>query len=76
MHFFGLTFLLYSLCQVNLVESLEKEKNPVKSKSAPLLPIVRESRAVTGHGILTRRQKEWTRGRLNESYIENPVQYK
>lgn len=61
---------------MNLVDSLARERKPVKSKSAPLLPLVRESRAVTGHGILSRRQKEWTQGRLNQSYIENPVHYK
>ena len=38
--------------------------------------MVRESRSVTGHGILTRRQKAWTDGRPNEGKIENPVHYK
>ncbi|XP_031558023.1 coiled-coil domain-containing protein 180-like [Actinia tenebrosa] len=62
--------------EVSLVESLEKERRSYKSKSAPVLPLVRESRSVTGHGILSRRQREWTQARLNDSYIENPVYYK
>ena len=62
--------------QVSLVEALAKERLPPKSKSEPLLPLVRESRAVTGHGILTSRQKRWMQGRPNESSIENPVHLK
>ena len=61
--------------QVNLVESLERQVHPITPKS-PVLPLVRESRSVTGHGILTRRQKAWTDGRPNEGIIENPVHYK
>lgn len=62
--------------EVNLVEALEKERQPSKPRSAPLLPLVRESRAVTGHGILTSQQKRWMQGRPNESSIENPVHFK
>lgn len=62
--------------EVNLVDALEKERQPSKPRSAPLLPLVRESRAVTGHGILTSRQKRWMQGRPNESSIENPVHFK
>ena len=62
--------------QVNLVKSLDKEINPTQPKTAPNLPLVRESRGVTGHGILSSRQKSWTRGKQNEGYIENPVHYK
>lgn len=62
--------------EVSLVEALEKERLPPKSKSEPLLPLVRESRAVTGHGILTSRQKRWMTGRPNEGSIENPVHLK
>ena len=58
------------------MESLEKERYPFKPKSEPVLPLVRESRAVTGHGILTSRQKSWTEGRPNEGNVENPVYYK
>ena len=61
--------------QVNVVESLEREVHPITLKS-PVLPLVRESRSVTGHGILTRRQKAWTDGRPSEGKIENPVHYK
>lgn len=68
--------LFFFFFQVSLVEALEKERLPPKSKSEPLLPLVRESRAVTGHGILTSRQKRWTQGRPNESSIENPVHLK
>lgn len=62
--------------QVSLVEALESERLPSKPRSAPLLPLVRESRAMTGHGILTSRQKRWMQGRPNESSIENPVHFK
>lgn len=62
--------------EVSLVKSLEKERLPPKPKSQPLLPLVRESRAVTGHGILTSRQKQWMQGRPNENSIENPVHFK
>ena len=61
--------------QVSLVEALEKEKLPPKPKE-PFLPLVREARATTGHGILTKRQKRWMHGRPNESSIENPVHLK
>ena len=40
------------------------------------MPIVKESRAVTGDGILTLRQKAWTSGRPNQSDVENPVLYR
>ncbi|XP_078383943.1 coiled-coil domain-containing protein 180-like isoform X2 [Oculina patagonica] len=62
--------------EVSLVEALEKERPSPKPRSAPLLPLVRESRAVTGHGILTSRQKRWMHGRPNEGSIENPVHFK
>ncbi|KAJ7372226.1 hypothetical protein OS493_019670 [Desmophyllum pertusum] len=62
--------------EVSLVEALEKERLPPKPRSEPLLPLVRESRAVTGHGVLTNRQKKWMQGRPNESSIENPVHFK
>lgn len=62
--------------EVSLVKALENKKLPSKPRSAPLLPLVRESRAVTGHGILTNRQKRWMQGRPNESSIENPVHFK
>ena len=58
------------------MEELEKERQPSKPRSAPLLPLVRESRAVTGHGILTSQQRRWMQGRPNESSIENPVHFK
>ena len=58
------------------MKALENEKLPSKPRSAPLLPLVKESRAVTGHGILTNRQKRWMQGRPNESSIENPVHFK
>ncbi|KAM7451254.1 hypothetical protein ABFA07_001297 [Porites harrisoni] len=61
--------------EVSLVEALEKEKLPPKPKE-PFLPLVREARATTGHGILTKRQKRWMHGRPNESSIENPVHLK
>ena len=55
---------------------MEKKVTPTKPKTAPNLPLVRESRAVTGHGILSARQKLWASGKPNEGYIENPVHYK
>ncbi|XP_074627275.1 coiled-coil domain-containing protein 180-like [Acropora palmata] len=62
--------------EVSLVEALEKERLPPKSKTEPLLPLVRESRAEAGHGILTSRQKRWMQSRPNESSVENPVNFK
>ena len=68
---------LSSLSKVSLVEALERERlPPSKSKTEPLLPLVRESRAATGHGILTSRQKRWMQSRPNESSVENPVNFK
>ena len=67
---------LSSLSKVSLVEALERERLPSKSKTEPLLPLVRESRAATGHGILTSRQKRWMQSRPNESSVEKPVNFK
>ena len=68
---------LSSLSKVSLVEeeALERERLPPKSKTEPLLPLVRECRAVTGHGILTSNQKRWMQSRPNESSVENPVNF-
>lgn len=71
-----LRHVLSSLSKVSLVEALEKERLPPKSKTEPLLPLVRESRAEAGHGILTSRQKRWMQSRPNESSVENPVNFK
>ena len=62
---------------MELVKSLSKERTsfPVKEKKNGI-PLVRESRAVLGNGILTDRQKRWLFSNLNDERIENPVYLK
>eukprot|EP00112_Aurelia_sp_Birch-Aquarium-sp1_P016225 Seg3660.2 transcript_id=Seg3660.2/GoldUCD/mRNA.D3Y31 product="Coiled-coil domain-containing protein 180" protein_id=Seg3660.2/GoldUCD/D3Y31 len=59
--------------EIGLLNSLSKERISRSSKSAPLIPIAKDDCEKFDTGILTRRQKLWTRARPNEGVIENPV---